>query len=97
MTYKDTDEWLAANPVFQWRATQTSEDEVPVPMQVVADATSTSRTTVMFWEQGKFMPKYQYLVKLAALLQYENSDTLYNEWQNWLEARPAGAPTPVGV
>ncbi len=97
MSYNSLDEWLAANPVYQWRASQTGDGEVPAPMQVVADYTETTRTTVMFWEQGKFVPKYPTLVKLAELLKYESGAALYTVWQAWLDARPADAPTPVGV
>jgi hypothetical protein len=96
MTYKTLQDWLAANPVYQWRTSQTDDKEVPAPMQVVADATGTTRTTVMFWEQGKFVPKQPYMVVLADLLCYESSDALYRDWQAWLHAKPVEAQ-PVTV
>jgi transcriptional regulator with XRE-family HTH domain len=95
MSFNTLDEWLAANPIYRWRASQTDDGEVPVPMQVVADATGTTRTTVMFWERGDFTPKYPYLVKLAELLNYESADALYTIWQAWLDAKPVEAGTPV--
>lgn len=97
MAYKTLEEWLAENPVYKWRASHNSADEVPAPMQVVADATGTTRTTVMFWEQGRFMPKYQYLVKLAELLEADSADALYITWQGWLDAKPADVPVPAGA
>jgi DNA-binding XRE family transcriptional regulator len=97
MVFNSLEEWLAANPCYKWRAGQTGQDEVSAPMQVVADAIGTTRTTIMYWERGDFMPKHPYMVKLADLLQYESTDALYSDWQAWLDARPVDTPHPVAV
>ncbi len=95
MIYTTEAEWLAANPIRVWRDSQTNENEVSAPMQAVADITGKTRSAVLQWENGSFIPKHDSMVKLADLMHYNNSDALYEEWQAWLDAKPAADVQPV--
>lgn len=97
MTYDTEAEWLAACPTRVWRDHQTNDNEVSAPMQTVADAAGVTRSAVMQWEQGKFMPKYASLVKLAGLMCYASGADLYAEWQAWFDAKPATEMQPVAA
>ena len=106
LTYASLDDWLAANPLYQWRVTsvQTLPDPIDsqtvkpaVPMQDVADAVGSTRMAVSFWEQGKFMPKFEYIRLLAKLIQYESADKLYDDWLAWKEAQPVTDGQPVAA
>ena len=95
--YTTEEEWLAACPTKVWRDSQTNENEVSAPMQTVADMVGVTRSAVMQWEQGKFMPKFQSLLKLTELLGYASGTDLYTEWQAWLDAKPVTDGQPVAV
>lgn len=105
-----TDEWLAGNPLLVWRnetaqslpnpvdaAPDADTIKPPMPQQDVAEAIGTSRMAVSLWENGKFMPKYEYIILLADLMEYEGgANQLYKDWQAWRNAQPADVQ-PVAV
>jgi DNA-binding XRE family transcriptional regulator len=106
LTFLTTDDWLAANPLLVWRnnASQALPNPVdienikpPMPQEDVAESIGTSRMAVSLWENGKFMPKFQNIIELAKLMEYEGGATaLYDDWQAWLNAKPADVQ-PVAV
>lgn len=91
-TYNTTDAWLAANPLYKWRG----KGDEPKPMEYVARECDTSRTSVMYWERGEFMPKHKYMIRIASMMQLKVA-TLYDHWQRWLDAKPVAddAQQPV--
>lgn len=81
--YTTHDEWLAANPLYKWRG----KGDAPKPMEYVATTCNTSRTSVLYWERGDFMPKHRYMVAIAKMMTVK-VETLYRNWQAWLDAKP---------
>jgi DNA-binding XRE family transcriptional regulator len=81
-------DWLADNPLYKWRNGKT--------MESVAQACGVSRQSILFWEYGRNLPKHQYMVKLAQLMDLSISD-LYTVWQAWLQTKPAESPQSVQV
>lgn len=87
--YNTLQEWLDANPFYQWRAAQ-GVDDTPLPIRDAATRCGISYNSVWLWENGTFKPKYENIIKMAATMQYEGgADALYKVWQHWLDARPA--------
>jgi DNA-binding XRE family transcriptional regulator len=85
--YTSIDEWLAANPLFVWR---TAGDETK-PMEYAAQQCGASRTSVMYWERGEFMPKHKYMQAIATMMRVDFG-MLYTQWQSWLDGKPATQP-----
>ncbi len=87
--FNTENEWLNANPFYQWRAAQGIGDTA-LPIRDAADLCEVSYNSIWIWETGKFMPKYENVIKMAATMQYEGgADALYKVWQRWFKARPA--------
>lgn len=94
--YATHDDWLAANPLFKWRTAWHTKDGVevpPQPMEAIAQQVGATRTSVMFWERGEFMPKHKYMVTLAAMMGVKFA-TLYANWQHWWDAQPVTTKKP---
>jgi DNA-binding XRE family transcriptional regulator len=96
--YKTETEWLTANPLYKWRndtaqslpnPVDASTEKPAVPQQDVADKIGVTRMAISQWENGQFMPKFEYFIKLAPLMCYSSDVDLYKYWVAWRNAKPA--------
>lgn len=92
---RSLDEWQALNPLRVWRLSRQPQPR-GWSLEDVATCTGTTRTSVLYWEQGQYWPRPSCMQALADMMAI-SMPTLQAQWAGWMESRPATKHAGVGI